>query len=155
MMQGVTPEGAPVRVPIPSAGDLPTAGEDPSALWLIAVVVVAVPFVLIAVLSWALHWHWLPALWFDYAWPSDKGNGPEALQQTIVYAAVAAVLVPAVRHFVAREFGKVHHKIDHVHATMVTHHDERKAEMAELHDHLHHLGACLGTEKFERKAPSE
>ena len=135
----------------PSAGDLPTAGEDPSALWLLAAIVVGVPFVVVTVLSLSLHWHWLPNLWFNYGWPSDKGNGPEGLQQTIVYGAIAAVLVPAVRHFIAREFEKVHHKIDHVHATMVTHHEQHKAMTEELHDHLGHVCGGLRLPEFKRK----
>lgn len=139
---------------VPSAA-LPSAGEDPSKLWLLAALVTAIPLVMVATLSWCLHWHWLPDLYFGYTWPSLKGNGPEALAQTIVYGAVAAILVPAVRHFLAREFEKVHHKIDHVHETMVFHHEERKAAMEELHDHLHHLGSCLGTERFQRKEPTE
>jgi hypothetical protein len=55
--------------------------------------------------------HWLSNLWFGYAWPSDKGNGPEALMQTIIYAAIAVVLVPAVRRFVKAQFARVHDKL--------------------------------------------
>lgn len=141
--------------PSPSAGDLPTAGEDPSKLWLFAALIAAIPFVIVATLSWSLRWHWLPNLWFNYGWPSDKGNGPEGLQQTIVYGAIAAILVPAVRHFIAREFDKVHKKIDHVHATMVTHHEEHKALINEVHDHLHHVAAACGATRFERKVLTE
>ena len=73
------------------------------------------------------NWHWAGNLWFNYGWPSDKGNGPEALQQTIVYFTIAAVFVPVVRHFIAREFDKVHHSI-HVHGTEIT-------------AHLHHIAS--------------
>lgn len=59
-------------------------------------------------------WHEINYLWINYFWASDKGNGPEAIQQTIFYAIVALVLVPPARHFIKREFEKVHHKIDHV-----------------------------------------
>jgi hypothetical protein len=137
--------------PAASAGGLPTAGEDPSGYWLLAGAIVAVPLVLVAILSFVLHWHWLPALWFNYSWPSDKGNGPEALQQTIAYAIIAAVFIPAVRHFIAREFDKVHKKIDHVHATMEQNHQQRKTADDELHAHLHHLGRHMGAPIFDRE----
>ena len=58
--------------------------------------------------------HELNYLWFTYFWSSDKGNGPEGLQQTVVYAIAAVILVPPVRHYIKREFEKVHHKLDHV-----------------------------------------
>lgn len=58
--------------------------------------------------------HWLQTLWFGYAWPSLKGNGPEALIQTVVYGALAVIFVPVVRRFVKTEMRKVHAKLDHV-----------------------------------------
>jgi hypothetical protein len=74
--------------------------------------------------------HWFYTLWFGYGWPSDRGNGPEALQQTIVYAAIAAIFVPIVRHFFLRELKKAHD---------------------EVHEHLHHIADELGLKRFERK----
>ena len=74
---------------------------------------------------------WMSNLWLGYFWPSLKGNGPEALVQTVVYGAIAAVFVPFVRHFIKREFNKVHAKMDHI----ITSHpdipefDEAKAEI--------------------------
>ena len=59
-------------------------------------------------------WHEINYLWINYFWSSDKGNGPEAIQQTAFYAVVAIALVPPARHFIKHEFEKVHHKIDHV-----------------------------------------
>jgi hypothetical protein len=73
----------------------------------VATLVVVIPIAVIAILSWQLHWHWLPNLWFNYAWPSDKGNGPEALQQTIIYAAIAVLLIPPIRKAIER-FAKRH-----------------------------------------------
>lgn len=73
---------------------------------------------------------WLWILWFEYGWSSDKGNGPEALQQTILYAAIVAVLVPVVRAFIKRELAKAHD---------------------EIHEHLHDIADKLGIERFERK----
>ena len=58
--------------------------------------------------------HELNYLWINYFWSSDKGNGPEAIQQTVIYAVAAVIFIPPVRHFIKREFEKVHHKIDHV-----------------------------------------
>jgi hypothetical protein len=75
-------------------------------------------------------------LWFGYGWSSDKGNGPEAIQQTVLYAAIAAVLIPAVRRFIKREFGKLHKKIEEGHD--------------EIHAHMHDLADKLGLERFER-----
>lgn len=72
---------------------------------------------------------WLHNLWFNYAWSSDKGNGPEALQQTVIYGLIAVVLIPPIRHAMERfakrhvesikshvehENAKVHAKLDHV-----------------------------------------
>ena len=69
--------------------------------------------------------HEIVYLWIEYFWSSLKGNGPEALVQTAAYGVIAAVLVPAVRHFLHREFDKVkthvsgenaliHAKMDHI-----------------------------------------
>ena len=68
--------------------------------------------------------HEIAYLWIEYFWSSLKGNGPEALVQTAAYGVIAAVLIPAVRHFLHREFDKVkahvsgenaliHAKMDH------------------------------------------
>ena len=40
---------------------------------------------------------WLYTLWFGYVWPSLKGNGPEAVVQTIVYGAIAMAVYPPLR----------------------------------------------------------
>jgi hypothetical protein len=57
---------------------------------------------------------WLHNLWFNYAWSSDKGNGPEAIQEALIVAA----LIPAVRRYVKRELAKahdeLHRKLDHI-----------------------------------------
>lgn len=41
--------------------------------------------------------HWIGHLWSAYFWPSDEGNGPEAIQQTVVYAAIAVLVWPPAR----------------------------------------------------------
>jgi hypothetical protein len=77
--------------------------------------------------------NWLHTLWFGYFWPSDKGNGPEALTQTVIYATIAVLLVPPIRHALERfakrhvaslkahaeaENAKIHEKIDAGHQLM-------------------------------------
>lgn len=119
--------------------DKPPKTSTPSWFWWAAAIIVIIPVALIAILSWQLHWNWLPNLWFQYAWSSDKGNGPEALQQTIVYALIAAVLIPAVRHFIAAKFEDVHKKIDEVHDTVRAHHEQASKEHAANRTLLHHI----------------
>ena len=58
--------------------------------------------------------HWLYGLWFNYFWPSLKGNGPEALVQTAVYGTIAVIFIPPVRKWARREAEKLHGKLDHV-----------------------------------------
>lgn len=77
-------------------------------------------------ITWLVHWHWLNVLWFHYAWPSDVGNGPEAIQQTILYFIIAAICIPIVRQFVKREFSILHEKIE-------SHEDHFAAIQANLH----------------------
>ena len=55
--------------------------------------------------------------------------------QTVVYGLIAIAIIPVVRHFVKREFAKVHHSI-HVHGT-------------EIQAHLHHIAEKSGLDKFE------
>jgi hypothetical protein len=58
--------------------------------------------------------HFLWYLWIAYFWSSDKGNGPEALQQALVALILAVIFVPLVRKFIKREFAHIHAKVDHV-----------------------------------------
>ena len=62
--------------------------------------------------------NWLHTLWFGYTWPSLKGNGPEALVQTVVYGLIALIFVPPVRRWFKKEYDKVHAKIDKGHAEL-------------------------------------
>lgn len=100
------------------------AEKKGSNYWVFALVL-SLPVLLALVLLITFSGGWLHNLWFNYAWSSDKGNGPEALQQTILYGAIAAILIPAVRHFLKREFGKVHAKIE--------------TEQAKVHAKLDHV----------------
>lgn len=84
-----------------------------------------------------MTWHWLYTLWFGYAWSSDKGNGPEAIQQTIVYGLAAIILIPPVRRFLKFEFDKVHAKIDRGH-------QELHEKLDELHRKVDHGHAHMG-----------
>lgn len=66
--------------------------------------------------------NWLHSLWFGYGWSSDKGNGPEALQQTLLYGAIAIALVPPIRHWAARHVESIKQHIEqenaHIHAKL-------------------------------------
>lgn len=55
--------------------------------------------------------HWLYTLWYGYAWPSLKGNGPEAVIQTVLYAAAAVLLIPPVRRWLKKEAEQAHAEI--------------------------------------------
>lgn len=112
-----------------------TEPTPPPKYWIPAVVICAVVFLGVALASYFFHWHWAGTLWFGYTWPSLKGNGPEALVQTIVYGAIAIIFVPVVRRFIARIANDIHHSI-HVHGTEIT-------------AHLHHIGKHLDLPEFE------
>ena len=103
--------------------------------WGISALLTITIFGIVAIVSWSLGWHWLYTLWYGYAWSSDKGNGPEALQQTIAYAAIAIVFVPVVRKFIKREFDRVHTSI-HIHGQ-------------EAQAHLQHISDKMGLRAFE------
>lgn len=53
-------------------------------------------------------------LWFNYFWPSLKGNGPEALVQTVVYGLIAIVFVPPIRRWFKAHLESIHAKVDHL-----------------------------------------
>jgi hypothetical protein len=53
-------------------------------------------------------------LYYGYLWPSLKGNGPEAIAQTVLYGAIAVLVVPAARAFITRHVGDLHDKLDHI-----------------------------------------
>jgi hypothetical protein len=58
--------------------------------------------------------HWLTSQWGMWWWSSDKGNGPEAIQEIIVVGIVTSIFVPRIRRWwIARE-QHMHAKIDHV-----------------------------------------
>jgi hypothetical protein len=106
-----------------------------SDYWVIAIMVCSAALVLVAVLSQFFDWHWLYNLWFNYSWSSDKGNGPEALQQTVVYAVAAALFIPVVRKFIVKHVADIKHSI-HIHGTEIT-------------AHLHHITEQQGIPRFE------
>ena len=62
--------------------------------------------------------HTLYVLWFGYFKPSLYGNGPEALIQTVVYAAVAVAVYPPLRKWATKEEramrAELHSKVDHI-----------------------------------------
>jgi uncharacterized membrane protein len=95
--------------------------------WLVIGAVVVI--VAVSVVAYFSHWHWLGNLWFNYAWSSDKGNGPEAIQQTIVYALLAVLIIPPVRKWFLAKFHRIHQKIDQGHAE-IKEHLERNAALS-------------------------
>jgi hypothetical protein len=56
-----------------------------------------------------LHEAWY--VWIDYFWSSLKGNGPEALIQTVVYGAIAAAIYPPFRDYLKKESEKMHGRL--------------------------------------------
>lgn len=71
--------------------------------------------------------HWLSRLWFNYFWSSDKGNGPEAIQQTALYAAIAITFVPPLRKWFENHMKNLHAKLDEAHRKMdhiIEHHPD-------------------------------
>ena len=68
--------------------------------------------------------HWLYTLWYGYAWPSLKGNGPEAGIQTLLYGAIAYAIVPPFRKWVNGHFKRVQETHDSIHAKLEAHHAE-------------------------------
>jgi molybdenum cofactor biosynthesis enzyme MoaA len=69
--------------------------------------------------------HWLTYLWLNYFWPSDLGNGPEAIQQSVLYAAIAVVFIPPIRKYFSRHIKSLHDKLDGHH----------KAQLAQAQKH--------------------
>ena len=58
--------------------------------------------------------HALWTFWLNYFWASLKGNGPEAIIQTIVYAGIAYAVYPPFRKWLMHETGELHAKMDHI-----------------------------------------
>jgi hypothetical protein len=90
----------------------PTDKSDTRFLWWLSIGAVFLFVFPLGLLSYFLRWHWLSNLWFNYAWSSDKGNGPEAIQQTVIYGLVAIAVVPWVHRYIKAEFHKMHMKIE-------------------------------------------
>ena len=72
---------------------------------------------------------WLHHLWFAWFWPSDLGNGPEAIQEAVVVAVATAIVWPPLRKRIhrfadrklaeteaaaRRERDELHRKLDHI-----------------------------------------
>ena len=71
--------------------------------------------------------NWCHYMWFGYFWPSLKGNGPEAIAQTVVYGVIGYAVYPPFRNWVNRRFSSLHEKHDDLHAKIdhiITHHPE-------------------------------
>ena len=87
--------------------------------------------------------HWLSTQWFTYWWPSDKGNGPENVQWTVLALIVASLLLPRVRKFFKRHFESVHAKLDKHHEEVLRQaerHHVASQSLAKKH-HEEHMAA--------------
>jgi len=101
----------------------------------------------ISAVAYFSHWHWLGSLWFGYAWPSVKGNGPEAALQTILYAAFAVAIIPPVRRAFLKHIHSVERRIAVAHEAEQAHHEEAKAHRDEMHESIKAIHRHLGIEK--------
>ena len=94
-------------------------------------------------------------LWFGYGWSSDKGNGPEAIQQTIAYAVIGVLLYPRVRRaidrFARRHVNEIKAHSEELHAELREH---VSAEHAKVHAKLDRLMANLPDEPEEPTMPT-
>lgn len=81
--------------------------------------------------------HWLSNLWFNYFWASLKGNGPEAIVQTVVYGLIALVVVPPFRRWVGDHMRSLHSKLDAHHEALLSqaegHHEQHLDLVREHH----------------------
>jgi len=94
--------------------------------------------------------HWLHHQWSTYWWPSDMGNGPEAIQETVLVAFVGSLLYPPLRHYFKHELEKIHHKLDHVMSGTDAPYEEPEWEKFE--HWISKLGKWV-TRPFRKKAP--
>ena len=85
-------------------------------------------------------------VWFQYFWSSLKGNGPEALAQTVLYAAIALIFVPPVRRYVNNHVKSIHERLER--------HHKEAMDLARQH-HREHLAALKPKEPLvAKKAPA-
>jgi hypothetical protein len=97
--------------------------------------------------------HEISYIWLQYFWGSLKGNGPEAIVQTVVYGLIALVFVPPIRHWAERHVKAIHDKLDHHHEQLLQqaeeHHESQVSLMKE--HHAAHLAAISGKPKRDEK----
>jgi hypothetical protein len=90
--------------------------------------------------------HWLNTQWFAYWWPSDKGNGPEAITELVFIGVIGSFLIPRVRRFFKRHFEEAkalaerHHE---EHLTLIAEHHKQAMRKADL-QHAEHMTALAG-----------
>ena len=121
--------------------DSPPEDEVTRSLWLIGFLIGAGVLVVLLIIGWILGWGWgwLYHQWFGYEWPSDKGNGPEAITELIVLGIITAIVIPPIRRWFLSKFHHMHERLEEVHATVIAHHDEAQEARAELHRKLDHV----------------
>lgn len=59
--------------------------------------------------------NWLHTLWFHYGWPSCQGNGPEAVIEILILAALGRLLWPVIKREIHSGEEELHRKLDLLH----------------------------------------
>jgi hypothetical protein len=100
--------------------------------------------------------NWLSHQWFTYWWPSDKGNGPENIQWTVLALLVVSLLLPRVRAFFKRHFESVHDKLDFHHEEMLRQAERHHVAQIKLarENHNAHMVALAKRTQSVKKAPA-
>lgn len=57
---------------------------------------------------------WLHTLWFGYFWPSCQGNGPEAILEIAILAALGRLFWPLIKRELHKGDELLHQKLDHI-----------------------------------------
>ena len=119
----------------------PSPDDAASSLWMLALLAGAVAVVILVILDWLLGWGtgWVSNYWFNYEWPSDKGNGPEGITELIILGTFTAIVVPPVRRWFLAKFHHVKAEVEKVHETVKEHHEQAATERAEITHALHHI----------------
>ena len=104
--------------------------------------------------------HWLHVLWYNYGWPSDQGNGPEAVQEIVITAIVASLFIPRVRRWWQRHIKSIHDKLDAHHKEQMeqaqSHHKAALAQAQKHHElHMAAIASAAPVKKAVKKQPAK
>jgi hypothetical protein len=130
---------------MPDAPEMPPVTEDPDASFTRWLTIGAVGvIVIISAVAYFSHWHWLGSLWFNYTWPSVKGNGPEAALQTLLYAAFAVAIIPPIRRAFLKHVHGIENRMVVLHQQAKVHHEQAAAHRDEMHEAIRVIHRHLG-----------